>query len=73
MPDKERFMGELFRVATPGGRVLVVTWCHRELRPGETALSDAELRLLAKINKGDTNTAQYRVSLVLQLATACIA
>lgn len=29
MPDKERFVKELVRVAMPGGRVIIVTWCHR--------------------------------------------
>lgn len=52
MPDKKQFMRELCRVTAPGGRVLVVTWCHRELQQGEKALSAAELRLLDKINKG---------------------
>jgi tocopherol O-methyltransferase len=54
MPDKKRFMGELFRVTAPGGRILVVTWCHRELRDGEAGLSAGELDLLRKINKGKT-------------------
>lgn len=29
MPDKAQFVGELARVCAPGGRVIVVTWCHR--------------------------------------------
>ena len=29
MPDKPRFVRELARVCAPGGRVIVVTWCHR--------------------------------------------
>lgn len=29
MPDKERFVSELARVCTPGGRIIIVTWCHR--------------------------------------------
>lgn len=29
MPDKERFVHELCRVACPGGRIIIVTWCHR--------------------------------------------
>ena len=29
MPDKQRFVGELARVAAPGGRIIIVTWCHR--------------------------------------------
>ena len=38
MPDKARFLGELARVAAPGGRIVVVTWCHRVLEPGEAGL-----------------------------------
>jgi SAM-dependent methyltransferase len=53
MPDKPRFMRELVRVAAPGGRVLIVTWCHRELAPGEQSLRSDELSLLSKINKGN--------------------
>jgi len=51
MPDKEKFVGELFRVAAPGGRVIVVTWCHRDLRPEEYGLTEKEERLLRKINR----------------------
>ncbi|KAJ1429344.1 gamma-tocopherol methyltransferase [Ochromonadaceae sp. CCMP2298] len=51
MPDKRDFLRELLRVTAPGGRVLVVTWCHRELAQGETTLTDKELRLLDKINR----------------------
>ena len=29
MPDKARFVGELARVSAPGGRLIIVTWCHR--------------------------------------------
>ena len=29
MPDKARFVGELARVCMPGGRIIIVTWCHR--------------------------------------------
>jgi tocopherol O-methyltransferase len=29
MPDKAKFMQELCRVVKPGGKVLMVTWCHR--------------------------------------------
>jgi tocopherol O-methyltransferase len=50
MPDKKRFVSELARVATPGGRVIVVTWCHRVLSPGENKLNDDEVDLLRRIN-----------------------
>ena len=30
-PDKERFVGELARVCAPGGRIIIVTWCHRRV------------------------------------------
>jgi tocopherol O-methyltransferase len=51
MPDKEKFVQELFRVATPGGRIIIVTWCHRDLEAGEKELTKAELKLLRKINR----------------------
>jgi tocopherol O-methyltransferase len=51
MPDKTQFVNELFRVATPGGRILIVTWCHRDLEQGETSLTKKEDRLLARINR----------------------
>lgn len=33
MPDKRRFVGELARVCAPGGRIIIVTWCHRQAPP----------------------------------------
>lgn len=48
MPDKARFVAELARVAAPGGRVIVVTWCHRVLGEGE-ALRPEEAALLERI------------------------
>jgi len=51
MPDKKQFVNELFRVAQPGGRIIIVTWCHRDLEGGETGLSRREQRLLRKINR----------------------
>jgi tocopherol O-methyltransferase len=50
MPDKPVFCKELWRVAAPGGRILIVTWCHRDLQAGEQ-LTKKELKLLAKINR----------------------
>ncbi|KAL4425042.1 hypothetical protein ABPG77_001820 [Micractinium sp. CCAP 211/92] len=29
MPDKHQFVRELARVCAPGGRIIIVTWCHR--------------------------------------------
>jgi len=51
MPDKTQFINELFRVAAPGGRIIIVTWCHRDLEADETELTKKEKRLLAKINR----------------------
>jgi tocopherol O-methyltransferase len=51
MPDKQKFVDELFRVVEPGGRIIIVTWCHRDLEPGETSLHPSEQRLLRKINR----------------------
>lgn len=43
-----RFVGELARICAPGGRVLVVTWCHRDLEEGETGLKKNEEKLLRR-------------------------
>jgi tocopherol O-methyltransferase len=51
MPDKAAFVHELARVVKPGGQVIVVTWCHRDLAPGESALKPREQRLLRAINR----------------------
>merc|ERR1712071_174625 len=51
MPNKAKFVQELMRVAAPGGRLIVVTWCHRDRELGEPSLSKQEERLLAKINR----------------------
>ena len=52
MPDKAKFVKELVRVTAPGGRIIVVTWCHRELGEGQTGLAQWEKGLLQKINDG---------------------
>ncbi|PON49490.1 SAM-dependent methyltransferase gamma-tocopherol (gTMT)-type [Trema orientale] len=49
MPDKTKFVNELVRVAAPGGTIIIVTWCHRDLGPGEEALQSSEQSLLNKI------------------------
>lgn len=49
MPDKQKFVSELARVAAPGGTIIIVTWCHRDLRPGEDSLQPWEQALLNKI------------------------
>ena len=49
MPDKKQFVHELAAATAPGGRVIVVTWCHRELTPTRPLLSPEEQRLLARI------------------------
>lgn len=49
MPDKSKFVSELARVAAPGGTIIIVTWCHRNLEPSETSLKPDELNLLKRI------------------------
>jgi len=51
MPDKPKFVSELLRVAAPNGKIIIVTWCHRNLEPNETTLTKKELKLLKKINR----------------------
>ena len=36
-------------VCAPGGKIIIATWCHRDLREGETALPDAEQFLLDRV------------------------
>lgn len=49
MPDKSKFVSELARVAAPGGTIIIVTWCHRDLAPSEESLQPWEQELLKKI------------------------
>lgn len=51
MPDKAKFVNELARVAAPGGTIILVTWCHRDLAPSEESLQQWEKELLDKICK----------------------
>lgn len=51
MPDKKKFVGELARVCSPGGQVIIVTWCHRVLGPGEKSLRPEEQSLLDRVNE----------------------
>lgn len=50
MPNKQTFMSELHRVCKPGGRILLVTWVHRNLQAGES-LKPSEERLLDRIGE----------------------
>ena len=67
MPDKEQFMKELIRVTAPGGRIIIVTWCHRELNENESSLSEKELKLLNKINDGNILSSSSSLLLLLLL------
>jgi len=35
MPDKEKYVQEMTRVLKPGGRIVIATWCQRDLPAGE--------------------------------------
>lgn len=70
MPDKEKFMSELVRVTKPGGRILIVTWCHRELLPNEDTLKPSELELLDKVCKAYYLPAWCAASKYVNLAQA---
>lgn len=49
MPEKKKFVNELVRVAAPGGTIIIVTWCHRDLSPSEESLKPDEKDLLDRI------------------------
>ncbi|XP_039121719.1 probable tocopherol O-methyltransferase, chloroplastic isoform X2 [Dioscorea cayenensis subsp. rotundata] len=49
MPDKNKFVSELTRVAAPGATIIIVTWCHRDLSQSEDSLKPDEITLLNKI------------------------
>lgn len=36
-------------MAAPGGRIIIVTWCHRDLSPSEESLRQEEKDLLNRI------------------------
>lgn len=44
-----QFVNELVRVAAPGGTIIIVTWCHRDLADSEESLQPWEEVLLDKI------------------------
>ena len=68
MPDKKQFLSELVRLATPGGRIIIVTWCHRELLPTEISLQPKEKRLLNRINEAYYLPEWCPLSLYVKLA-----
>ena len=47
MPDKTKFMQECYRVLKPGGKFIMVTWCHRSTE--HEALNNDEKQHLADI------------------------
>lgn len=51
MPQKPQFVRNLVKTCAPGGRVVLVTWCHRDLRPGESQLNRVERLILGIINR----------------------
>ena len=44
-----QFVSELARVAAPGGTIIIVITCHRDLSPSEESLKPEEKALLDKI------------------------
>lgn len=49
MPDKEKFLGECYRVLKPGGIFLMATWCHRPITAATGELTADEKQHLAEI------------------------
>ncbi|MEO1761281.1 MAG: methyltransferase domain-containing protein [Cyanobacteria bacterium J06629_18] len=47
MPDKQKFLQECYRVLKPGGKLILVTWCHRSTN--ESTLTADEKKHLEQI------------------------
>jgi tocopherol O-methyltransferase len=47
MPDKTKFLQECYRVLKPGGKLIMVTWCHRPI--DNSPLTDDEQKHLQEI------------------------
>jgi tocopherol O-methyltransferase len=60
MPDKRQFLQECYRVLKPGGRLILATWCHRPLAPGD-GLTEDEQRHLQQIYR------VYRLPYIISL------
>jgi len=45
MPDKEKFVNEMIRVAKPGSKIILCTWCHRDLKEGEELTKKEKVRV----------------------------
>ncbi|XP_071723538.1 gamma-tocopherol methyltransferase, chloroplastic-like [Rutidosis leptorrhynchoides] len=51
MPEREKFVSELVRVAKPGAPIIIAAWCCRDLAPSEKSLRPWEKEHLDKIKK----------------------
>lgn len=49
MPDKTKFIQECYRVLKPGGKMIMVTWCHRETDSVAGELTPDEVAHLKEI------------------------
>lgn len=49
MPEKEKFIRECYRVLKPGGKLIIVTWCHRPTNSLAGELTAAEKQHLEAI------------------------
>jgi tocopherol O-methyltransferase len=45
MPDKVKFLQECYRVLKPGGKLILVTWCHRPTTAATPLTADEEKHL----------------------------
>ena len=71
MPDKTKFLQECYRVLKPGGKMIMVTWCHRETDSVAGDLTADEVAHLKEIYRVYCLPYVISLSEYREIATEC--
>ena len=71
MPDKTKFLQECYRVLKPGGKMIMVTWCHRETDSVAGELTADEVAHLKEIYRVYCLPYVISLSEYREIATEC--